>query len=91
MTIRQGSKISKSKIAIKTGNAKLDVVGGLRFETSADLTLISGIGGAQALGVGPVALTGSVAPNDLVGNAGKNRLDGKGGADRIAGKGGADR
>lgn len=99
-TIVYGAVSSTVSIGMDGQNAKLDVLGGHLFLTSADLTLKTGIANAVALGLNDIRLTGNGAANLLEGNSGNNVLDGGiagndtliagSGQDWLIGGGGAD-
>lgn len=72
-------------------NAKLDIVNGNTFYSSADVTLGTGIHRALLLGADALDATGNAAGNDLRGNAGANVLTGAAGNDRLYGFAGNDR
>lgn len=79
-------------VTLDTGlaNAKLDVVDGTTFHSSADITLVSGLNHARLLGVADLDATGNGAANRLEGNSGANVLTGGGGADSLSGGQGLD-
>ncbi|NBZ87959.1 CAP domain-containing protein [Stagnihabitans tardus] len=72
------------------GNVKLDLVDGVRLETSGSITLGAGINRATLLGVAGLSATGNAAANVLSGNAGANALSGGEGNDTLTGGAGAD-
>jgi len=90
VTVVQGAATSTVVVDLSGGNAKLDVIDGAILATSVDLTLVSGITHARALGVGDIAVTGGAAADALEGNAGANVLSGAAGADTLTGGAGND-
>ncbi len=90
VTVTQGALTAQVQVDLSGGNAKLDLVGGTVLETSVNLTLVSGITQARALGIGNISLTGSVANDKLTGNAGANLLMGGIGSDTLIGGAGND-
>lgn len=78
------------KVDLSTANAKVDLVDGIRLESSAHLTLISGATVATLLGTGSLNLTGSDTADRLTGNKGANKITGGLGNDTIDGAAGAD-
>lgn len=90
VTVIQGALTGRVRIDLSGGNAKLDLVGGVVLETSANLTLDSGITQARALGIGNIWLTGSAGNDKLTGNAGANKLLGGAGIDTLIGGTGND-
>lgn len=90
--IGSGASVTRVRVDLEPGNAKLDVVGGSWLKVSGDTTLVSGaIRKVEALGIGHIDLTGNGYANRLVGNRGNNDLTGKNGADRLFGNGGHDK
>ena len=85
ITGRAGSKAFSLQLEMSSENAKLDVVGGSTFFTSADITLKTGIHNARLLGVADLDATGNASANTLTGNKGDNTLSGLGGNDRLSG------
>jgi Ca2+-binding RTX toxin-like protein len=77
-------------VDLSGGNVKLDLVDRTWVLTSGDMTLVSGIADARALGVANLALTGNGADNRLAGNKGDNTLSGGAGDDLLSGGLGAD-
>ncbi len=91
VTLTQDGSQTKVEIDLSDGNAKLDLVGGSKLLSSADLTLVSGTArDAELLGAASVDLVGSSAGNVLRGNRGANEIDGMGGNDTISGGSGND-
>lgn len=85
ITGKVGSKAFSLQLEMASENAKLDVVGGSTFFTSADITLKTGIHNARLLGVADLGATGNASANTLTGNKGDNALSGLGGNDRLSG------
>ena len=77
-------------IDMSDGNVKLDVVNANTLNTSASITLVSGIQNVTLLGVGSIDAIGSASINTMTGGSGNNLLDGKAGNDVIRGAGGND-
>ncbi len=65
------------------GNAKLDIVNGNTYFTSAPIVLCSGINNVTQLGVANLSVIGNASGNFIIGNAGNNELIGYGGNDVI--------
>ncbi|SEO26808.1 hypothetical protein SAMN04488103_1188 [Gemmobacter aquatilis] len=86
----RGPLASKVEVDLSAGNVKVDLVDGTLLRVSGNVSLISGIANASALGIADIALTGSEVANVLTGNSGANRLSGGGGNDRLVGAGGDD-
>ncbi len=86
------SEGSSGVISVDTsgGNAKLDVVDGVRILTSVNTRLVSGFHDARLLGVADLSLTGTTSDDRLTGNSGNNRLVGGGGDDLLYGGAGSD-
>ena len=91
---RGGQLMAKVELDTSEGNVKLDLVtqgnGTRMLETSGDMTLVWGVGGARLLGSGNLELTGSNFGNLLEGNRGANRMEGAGGNDLMRGMNGND-
>lgn len=85
VSITQGALSAQVRVNLSAGNGKLDLVDGKVLETSVDLTLVSGVTAARALGVSNVALTGGDGNDLLTGNSGANLLTGGAGADTLIG------
>lgn len=79
-------------VTLNTGNAnaKLDIVNGTTLQTSADITLVSGLRHVELLGVGDLDATGNTAANRIEGNKGANLLKGGSGVDTVLGGEGND-
>lgn len=86
----RGTLATKVEVDLSAGNVKVDLVDGTLLRVSGNVSLISGIANASALGIADIALTGSEVANVLTGNSGANRLSGGGGNDRLVGAGGDD-
>lgn len=71
-------------------NAKIDLVDGVRVDSSVSLTLVSGIREALLLGRDNLSLTGSSASDLLTGNKGNNAISGGAGNDKLYGASGND-
>jgi serralysin len=65
------------------GNAKLDIVNGNTYFTSAPIVLASGINNVTQLGIANLSVIGNESGNFIIGNAGNNELIGYGGNDVI--------
>lgn len=76
---------------VSLGNAKLDIVNGTTFYSSADITLVSGLKNLVLLGTATLDATGNAANNRITGNAAANTLAGKSGNDTLVGGAGADK
>jgi serralysin len=87
---RAGSKAFSLVLDFSDGNVKLDVVDGKTFQSSASLTLSTGILNATLLGNADLDATGSLGRNILIGNVGDNLLDGLAGNDTLNGGAGDD-
>ena len=91
---RGGQLMAKVELDTSEGNVKLDLVtqgNGIRMlETSGDMKLVWGVGGARLLGSGNLELTGSNFGNLLEGNRGANLMEGAGGNDLMRGMNGND-
>ena len=85
-----GSTAFSVRITVNDVNAKLDVVNGTIFYSSANITLVSGINNARLLGTGPLVASGNAAANSLEGNGVRNTLYGYGGNDTLNGRAGND-
>jgi serralysin len=91
VTLSHKGKTTRVEIDLSDGNAKLDLVGGRKLLSSADLKLVSGKArDAELLGAASIDLVGSSAGNVLRGNRGANDIDGRGGNDTISGGSGND-
>lgn len=75
---------------IGADNAKIDIIDGNRLETSASVTLETGVSEATLLGRDDLSLTGSALSELLIGNAGFNAITGGGGNDTLIGGVGRD-
>ncbi len=64
-------------------NAKLDLIGGTRLMSSADLTLGTGVAEGGLLGVDDLNLTGNGLDNLLIAGRGDNIIDGGSGQDTV--------
>lgn len=84
-------KSFSAKIEVDEVNAKLDVVNGNTFYTSADLQLVTGIHNARLLGTAALNLAGNGTANTLEGNSANNILSGGAGNDTIKGMAGKDK
>lgn len=89
--IGPSGNMARVQTSLADGNVKLDVINGSLLRVSGDVTLVSGIADAEALGIGRINLTGSDADNSLTGNNAANRLDGMEGRDLLYGAGGNDK
>lgn len=78
------------KIEVDGVNAKLDIVNGNTFYSSADLVLGGGIHSARLLGTAALNATGNALGNMLEGNGANNVLNGGSGNDRLFGGAGVD-
>jgi serralysin len=78
------------EVDVSRQNAKLDIVNGTMFMTSADISLGTGINRATLLGVADLDASGNGRRNILIGNKGDNGLSGNAGVDRLYGRDGDD-
>lgn len=78
------------EVDVSRQNAKLDIVNGTMFLTSADISLGTGINRATLLGVADLDASGNASRNILIGNKGDNGLLGNAGVDRLYGRDGDD-
>lgn len=85
-----GTLAFSALLDLSVGNAKLDVVGGNTFYSSANITLVSGINSARLLGIANLNASGNTVANKLTGNSGDNTLLGLGGNDTLLGGAGND-
>lgn len=85
-----GTLAFSATVDVSVGNAKLDVVNGNTFHSSADITLGAGINRLLLLGVGNLDAKGNAYGNVMTGNKGANKLEGMAGNDAITGGAGND-
>lgn len=85
-----GALAFQANVDMSHGNVKLDLVGDLKFMSSGNITLISGVRNVDLLGIADLNATGNPAGNHLNGNAGNNVLLGRGGNDVLSGFAGKD-
>lgn len=85
-----GALAFQVNVDLSRGNVKLDLVDDIKFLTSGNITLISGINNAELLGVDNLNATGNAAANLLTGNTRANQLFGLDGNDVLNGLGGND-
>lgn len=78
------------RATILNENAKIDLVDGVRVDSSVSLSLVSGIRQAQLLGTDNLSLAGSASSDVLTGNKGSNAISGGRGNDKIYGGAGND-
>ena len=75
---------------VEEGNAKLDIVGADRVESSTDTVVSGAVREARLLGIDDVNLTGADDNEQLHGNGGDNRIHGGAGHDALHGGAGHD-
>ncbi len=90
VTGTSGALAFQANVDMSHGNVKLDLVGDIKFLSSGNITLISGIRNVDLLGIADLTATGNAAGNHLNGNAGDNVLLGRGGNDVLSGFAGND-
>ena len=78
------------QVTLEARNIKLDFVGTSQVNSSADVTLVSGVTTARLLGSDSLNATGSGNAETIYGNRGANTLSGSGGNDTLEGGGGVD-
>lgn len=90
LTLDMGAGRAQVWLNVEEGNAKLDIVGRDRVESSTDTVVSGAIREARLLGVDDVNLTGTDGNERLYGNVGNNRIHGGDGHDVLRGGGGHD-
>ncbi|MGB3179276.1 MAG: calcium-binding protein, partial [Albidovulum sp.] len=90
VTVTHGGNTSVVEVDLSSGNVKLDLVGGSLFQTSGNLTLVSGVNDAELLGIGNQSLSGNAQNNMLTGNSGNNTISGGNGNDIVFDRAGND-
>ena len=78
------------KVQLDDNNATLNLVNGNNIQSSASMTLVSGVNDGTLLGQGDHYLTGHFKGNVLKGNAGDNKISGLDGNDTMIGGAGND-
>jgi Ca2+-binding RTX toxin-like protein len=90
VVVTWGSSQAEIVTDTSSGNAKLDLVNGIRLLSAQDLTVISGPVEVELIGIADAALTGNANANRLLGNSGDNMISGGAGNDVLAGRLGND-
>ncbi len=91
MRFKQPGRDLTLDVALGTDNVKVDAINGREIWTNGSVQSQSkAIAELHALGISPLVLIGSAAPDEITGNRAANQLLGLGGSDTINGRGGRD-